>query len=208
MVVHRDAREGRASKILVGASTALVLADVAAYLFLLRAQGGTAPSDVFTVAFVAGYLVLMAIVLTLSLFDVPPLVAMRPVLRTAAAAGLLVLGVFALFSIGLLIALAGVLATVGAIRSMAVPRLARRPGRLEVAAAVIAVTVLMGGFVVTQRLILCPPQGTMSGSTSGFLTGGYSYQCNDGRLTIQSGNCNSGSGTTDSNGNVSATSSC
>src|ERR1035437_1169438 len=40
MVVHRDAREGRASKILVGASTALVLADVAAYLFLLRAQGG------------------------------------------------------------------------------------------------------------------------------------------------------------------------
>lgn len=188
-------------------SRALVLADVAAYLFLIRAQGGAAPSDVFTVAFVAGYLMLMAIVLTLSLFDGPRLVAMRPVLRTAAAAGLLVLGVFALFSIGLLIVLAGVLATIGAIRSMAVPRLARRTGLLEIVAAVIAVTVLVGGFVVTQRLILCPPQGTMSGSTSGFMTGGYSYQCNDGRLTMSSGDCNSGSGTIDSNGNA-TTSGC
>lgn len=161
----------------------------------------------FTVTFVAGYMLLMAIVLTLSLLDRPRLVAMRPVLRTAAAAGLLVLSVFALFSIGLLIALAGVLATIGAIRSMAVPQLARRPGLLEIAAAVIAVTVLMGGFVVTQRLILCPPQGTMSGSTSGFITGGFSYQCNDGRLTMQSGDCNSGSGTTDSNGNA-TTSGC
>src|SRR5450759_699420 len=146
MAMHRDAREGRGTKILVGVSMALVLADVAAYLFLIRAQGGAAPSDVFTVAFVAGYMLLMAIVLTLSLFHGPRLVAMRPVLRTAAAAGLLVLGVFALFSIGLLIVLAGVLATIGAIRSMAVPRLARRPGLLEIAAAVIAVTVLMGGF--------------------------------------------------------------
>jgi hypothetical protein len=207
MVTRRDAQEGRAIKILVGVSIALVLADVAAYLFLIRAQGGAAPSDVFTVAFVAAYMLLMAIVLTLSLLDRPRLVAMRPVLRTAAAAGLLVLGVFALFSIGLLIALGGVLATIGAIRSMAVPRLARRPGLLEIAAAVIAVTVLMGGFVVTQRLILCPPQGTMSGSTSGFITGGYSYQCNDGRLTMQSGDCNSGSGTIDSNGNA-TTSGC
>jgi hypothetical protein len=207
MVTRRDAQEGRAIKILVGVSIALVLADVAAYLFLIRAQGGAAPSDVFTVAFVAAYMLLMAIVLTLSLLDRPRLVAMRPVLRTAAAAGLLVLGAFALFSIGLLIALAGVLATIGAIRSMAVPRLARRPGLLEIAAAVIAVTVLMGGFVVTQRLILCPPQGTMSGSTSGFITGGYSYQCNDGRLTMQSGDCNSGSGTIDSNGNA-TTSGC
>ena len=206
MVIRRDAQEGRAIKILVGVSIALVLADVAAYLFLIRAQGGAGPSDVLTVVFVAAYMLLLAIVLTLSLLDRPRLVAMRPVLRTAAAAGLLVLGVFALFSIGLLIALAGVLATIGAIRSMAVPRLARRPGLLEIAAAVIAVTVLMGGFVVTQRLILCPPQGTMSGSTSGFITGGYSYQCNDGRLTMQSGDCNSGSGTTDSNGNVSASS--
>lgn len=159
MVMHRDAQEGRGIKILVGVSMALVLADVGASLFLIRARGGAAPSDVFTVAFVAGYLMLMAIVLTLSLFDGPRLVAMRPVLRTAAAAGLLVLGVFALFSIGLLIVLAGVLATIGAIRSMAVPRLARRTGLLEIVAAVIAVTVPVGGFVVTQRLILCPPQG-------------------------------------------------
>ena len=86
MVIRRDAQEGRAIKILVGVSIALVLADVAAYLFLIRAQGGAAPSDAL----------LMAIVLTLSLLDRPRLVAMRPVLRTAAAAGLLC-SVFACF---------------------------------------------------------------------------------------------------------------
>lgn len=39
------------------------------------------------------------------------------------------------------------------------------------------------------------------------MTGGYSYQCNNGRLTMQSGDCSSGSGTIDSNGNA-TTSGC
>jgi hypothetical protein len=206
-VIERNAREGRPVRVLVWASVALVLVDVAVDLSVIRAQGGTDPSDAFTVPFVAGYLVVMAILLSLSLSDGPRLAAMRPALRTAAAAGLLVLGVFALFSIGLPIFLAGVLATVGAIRATTLRNLARRTGIFEIAAAAIALTVLVGGFVVGQRVILCPPHGTMSGTTTSFITGGYSYQCNDGRLTVQSGNCNIGGGTADSSGNV-TTSSC
>jgi hypothetical protein len=206
MVIERNAREGRPFRVLVWASVALVLLDVAVYLTVVRAQGGTDPSDAFTVPFVAGYLVVMAIILSLSQSEGPRLAAMRPVLRTAAAAGLLVLGVFALFSIGLPIFLAGVLATVGAIRAMTVPHLSRLTGLFEIAAAAIAVTVLVGGFVVGQEVIVCPPHGTMSGTTSSFITGGYSYQCNDGRLTLQSGNCNSGSGTIASNGTMTASS--
>lgn len=207
MVIGRDAREGRPIRVVVWASVALVLLDVAVYLTVIRAQGGSDPPDAFTVPFVAVYLMVMAILLSISVSEGPRLAAMRPVLRTAAAAGLLVLGVFALFSIGLPIFLAGVLATVGAIRAMAVPHQARRTWLFEIAAAGVAVTVLVGGFVAAQQVILCPPHGTMSGTTSSFITGGYTYQCKDGRLTMQSGSCNTGTGTADSSGSV-TTSSC
>jgi hypothetical protein len=60
----------------------------------------------------------------------------------------------------------------------------------EIAAVVIALTVLVGGFDVTQRLIVCPSTGTMGGGGSGFLTGTYSYECVNGTLTWHSGGCN------------------
>jgi hypothetical protein len=110
-----------------------------AYLLLIRAQGEPQP-DAFTVPFVAGYLALMAVLMWLSLLDQPRLTPLRPVLRGAGAAGLLVLGVIAAFSIGLPIFAAGVLATIAAVRALAGPQ--RRNASLsEVAAAVIAVIV-------------------------------------------------------------------
>ena len=48
----------------------------------------------------------------------------------------------------------------------------------------------------------------MSGSTSGFLTGGFSYQCNNGRLTMQSGDCNGVVQGVDANGNPISASGC
>jgi hypothetical protein len=166
---------------------------------IIRSQGQPQP-DAFTVPFVAGYMALMALALWMSLLDHALLVRLRPALRATAAAGLLLLGIFAAFSIGLPILAAGVLAAVAAIRALAGPRL-RNALLSEIAAAVIAVTVLVGGFGLTQRLILCPPSGTIGGSGSGFLTGAYHYQCVNGTLTWYSGDCNGVTGGSDANGN-------
>jgi hypothetical protein len=200
MVVGRDTHVGRPTALVVWAAIILVLADLVVYALLIRGQGEPQP-DAFTVPFVIGYLALMALALWMSLLDRAPLVSLRPALRATAAAGLLLLGIFAAFSIGLPIFAAGVLAAVAAIRALAGPRL-RNAVLSEVAAAVIAVTVLVGGFELMQRLIICPSSGTIGGSGSGFVTGGYHYQCVNGTLTWYSGDCNGVTGGTDANGNT------
>ena len=205
-MVNRQTRVGRPTATLVWASVVLTLGVVVAYLLLIRAQGEPQP-DAFTVPFVAGYLTLMAILMWLSVVDRPRLASLRPALRAAGAAGLLVLGVIAAFSVGLPIFAAGVLATIAAIRALAGPPLGKAI-LSEVAAALIAVVVLIGGFEVTQRLILCPPTGTIGGSGVHFVTGGYHYQCVDGKLTMYSGDCNGVTGGVDANGNPTATSGC
>jgi len=206
MVVSRDTRVGRPTALVVWAAMILVLADLVVYGLLIRGQGEPQP-DAFTVPFVAGYLALMAVALWLSLLDRPTLVTLRPALRATAAAGLLVLGILAAMSIGLPIFAAGVLAAVAAIRALAGPRL-RNAVLAELAAAVIAVTVLVGGFELTQRLILCQSSGTIGGSGSGFVTGGYHYQCDNGTLTWYSGDCNGVTGGTDANGNPISANGC
>jgi hypothetical protein len=206
-MVAGDMRVGRPIKTVVWAAIVLVLGVVIAYLLLIRAQG-EGPPDALTVPFVAAYLTVMAALLWLSLLDQSFLVSARPALRGGAAAGLLLLGVFAAFSIGLPVFVAGILAAIAAVRALLGPR--RRNAILsEIAAAVVAVIVLVGGFEVTQRLIFCPPTGTMSGSGSHLITGGYWYECVDGTLKMHAGDCNNvGGGSFDSNGNVTATSGC
>jgi hypothetical protein len=199
MAVSPDTRVGRPTASVVWAAIILVLADLVVYGLLIRGQGEPQP-DAFTVPFVAAYLSLMALALWLSLLDRPLLASLRPALRATAAAGLLPLGIIAAMSIGLPIFAAGVLAAIAAVRALAGPRL-RTAVLSEVAAAVIAVLVLVGGFELTQRLILCPPSGTIGGSGSGFLMGGYHYQCVNGTLTWYSGDCNGVTGGTDANGN-------
>jgi hypothetical protein len=205
-MVNRETRVGRLTATLVWASVVLALGVLVAYVLLIRAQGEPLP-DAFTVPFVAGYLALMAVLMWLSLVDHPRLASMRPALRGAGAAGLLVLGVIAAASIGLPILVAGVLATIAAVRALAGPQIGKAV-LFEVASAVIAVIVLVGGFEVTQRLILCPPTGTIGGGGSGFVTGAYHYQCVDGKLTMYSGDCNGVTGGVDPNGNPVSTNGC
>ena len=132
---------------------------------------------------------------------------LRPAMLTFAAAGLLLLGVFAAFSIGVPIFAAGVLAAIATIRTLA-ERSSRNTTLSGVAGAVIAVTLLVGGFEITQSIIVCPPTGTMGGGGSGFLTGAYHYQCINGRLTRYSGDCNGVTGGVDSNGNPTSANGC
>jgi hypothetical protein len=185
----------------------LLLADVVAYLVIIRSQGDTPPDSVATIPFVSGYMLLMLGMLLLPLLSFPVLAMLRPAILAAAAAGLLLLGFFALFSIGLPIFLAGVLASIAAIRTL-IGRNSKNATLSGVAAAVIAVLVLVGGFEVTQRIIVCPPSGTMGGGSSGFLTGPYHYTCVNGALTRYSGDCNGVTGGTDANGNPISANGC
>jgi hypothetical protein len=68
--------------------------------------------------------------------------------------------------------------------------------------------VLVAGFEVTERLIVCPTHGVSGGSGYGLVTGGYHWQCVDGRLTFASGFCTSQGGGIDANGHAFTTSSC
>ena len=167
------------ARIFVGVAVAIIAVTVALYLALIRSQGGPPPDDVLTVPFVAGYLVLMAALLGLSL--VVPQVA-RPALRSGAGSGLFVLGVLSAFSIGVPVLMAGAfsLATAGL-------AIAARPGARSVlssiVAGVVAVVLLLGGFEYTWSHIVCPPTGESGGTTPSVMGHGATYLCQDGVLT-------------------------
>ena len=91
-----------------------------------------------------------------------------------------------MFSIGLPLVIAGAMATAATVRTAARHR-AMLSALSAVGAAMIAVTILVVGFEVTERLIVCPVHGTMGGGGSGFVTGPYQYECSEGRLNFHSG---------------------
>jgi hypothetical protein len=202
--VHERAKvrpmEGRASRMMVFAAFAVVLLTDALYLGLLMSQGDRPPDTAFTVPFVVGYLLLMAGLLGISLLRRRRIVAARTALRAGAAGGLLVLGVLAAMWIGLALILAGALATGAAVRTVSRPHW--KPSAVfGVAAATLAVVLLVAGFEITERMIVCPAHGSMGGGGSGLVTGPYYYDCVNGQLSYHSGSCSSSS--IDSSGNVS-----
>jgi hypothetical protein len=180
--------DGRATRVLVAIAIFLVVVGDALYLAIVFNQG-VHPLESYTTPFIAFYLVLMAGLLGASLMRRWS-TAVRGAFRAAAAGGLLVIGVLALMSIGLALVIAGGLAAAATVRTLRGP-LITSSNLLGVTSAVIAVAVLIAGFEVTERLIVCPAQGSMGGGGSGFLTGPYYYDCVDGHLTFHSGSCNS-----------------
>jgi len=165
----------------------VAVATCIAYTLLVRAQGGYGGLDVLTVPFVTGYMLLMGVLLAVSLQRALP-VNLRMPLRAAAAGGLLVLGILALFSIGLPLVVAGAMATGATVRTLRGPHLTAT-ALTAVAGAVVAVALLVAGFEANQRYIVCPAHGTYGGGGSGLVTGPYHYDCVDGRLTYSSGAC-------------------
>ena len=163
---------------------AIVLATDILYVTLINSQQPGDPA-VYVPRFVASYLAVMAALIGVALVPAKEVAVIRFPMRSAAAGGLLALGIIAAFSIGLPLVIAGSLV------GFALARTVREPGSLPrwsgVVVALLAVAVLIGGFEVTQRLIVCPETGTMGGGGSGFVTGPYHYQCVNGQLNFQSG---------------------
>ncbi len=188
----------RAAGFMTWFALVFALATDAVYLLLVLGQGGERP-DVATVVFIASYLIALAALLAASLLRRWSAVV-RLSLRAAAAGGLLVLGVLAIFSIGLPLLIAGAMATGATVRTLRGPFLTV-PSISAVAAAVVAVVVLVAGFEVTERLIACPAHGSSGGGGTGLVTGPYYYDCVDGQLTFHSGSCNTAA-SIDSNGTV------
>jgi hypothetical protein len=204
MATAASTREGRALRLLIWIAFVMVLVTAFGYVLVIRAQESY-PPEAFVVPFVAAYLVLMAAMLGVSLREGSLAVRLRPVLRGGAAAGLLAIGVLALMSVGILLVVAGGLATAAAVMTL----VGRRWSTFvyEAAAALVALVLLVTGFEVTDRLIVCPPHG-LGGSGYGLVTGGYHWTCVDGHLDFRSGFCSSSGGGFDANGHAFATNSC
>jgi hypothetical protein len=206
MATQSAVQDDQATRTLVQIAVVIVLVVDAGYVLIIATQRSY-PADAFTVPFLAGYWLVMAAMLGLSLLDPPRVMALRPALRAGAAAGLLVTGLLGLFSIGLPLVVAGSLATGAAVRTLA-GRDRRRAVSFEIVAAMIAVVVVVAGLELTSRVILCPAHGVSGGSGYGLVSGGYHWRCVDGRLTFASGFCNSQGGGVDANGHAFSTSNC
>src|ERR1700730_5886493 len=205
MAIGSAGRESTTLRRLVWFPIVIVAISDIGYVLIIRTQDSHSP-DGFRVLFVAAYLALMAVMLGVSLLDRPVIIRVRPALRAGAAAGLLILGVLAVFSIGIPIVAAGALATGAAGRAASGLRL---PGVItEIAAAAVAIAVLVAGFEVTERLIVCPAKGVSGGSGYGLISGGYHWTCVDGKLDFRSGFCSTGSEGIDANGPAYLISSC
>ena len=179
MVAARRDSEGWATRVLVAVPVVALVAIVAGYIAIVQNQGGPAPSDLFTVPFVAGYLLLMGAILALSLIERPTIRSLRPALRAAASAGLVALGILAGFSIGPAIMIAALFAiAVTVISIISAPRRGTLIG--AAVGALLSVGLLIFGLEVVWNIIICPPTGQSSGTTAT----GVNYDCEDGYLTV------------------------
>lgn len=169
----------------VGAAILAAAAD-ALYLGIVSTQGAS-PPQFLRVPFVAAFIAIMAVCAALS-----PRVSARlwrPLLLGSSAAGLLLLGFFAMFSIGLPLVVAGVLASYGLINALGQARSSGEPSgkaavTMALGGAVLAVLVLLVGLSLTELAIRCPANGIESGSGGVLLGGPYQYSCDNGELTI------------------------
>jgi len=159
----------------------------------------------FRVAFVATFIALLAI--TAALSTRASATTWRPALLALSAIGLLAMGFIAIFSIGLPLLIAGALAFVALMFSLAA---SRQPAGIVKAGAggLLALAIFLGGLEATEHAIGCPAEGVETGSGSGFLSGPYHYTCVNGKLTVYPGACNSGGATVDASGNVISVSTC
>jgi hypothetical protein len=169
----------------VGAAV-IAAADDAFYRGVVTTQSGSNP-QFLRVPFVAAFIALMAICAALS--SRASAAPWRPLLLGVSATGLILLGFFGIFSIGLPLLVAGVLASLGLINALGQARSSGERSRkaaiaMTVGGAVLTVAVVVAGFTLTELAIRCPASGIETGSGSTLLATSYSYSCDNGKLTI------------------------
>src|SRR5256885_15832202 len=152
----------------LGVSAALIAGTVdVLYLGYVSSQGAGDPKFL-RVPFVALFIAVMAICAALSARQ--SAARWRPLLLGASAAGLLLLGYFAIFSIGLPLLVAGAFALVSLVGTLSLdggpPAASAKAAAAGMAAAgaVLAVVVLLAGFLVAAGAIRCPGSRIGSGS--------------------------------------------
>jgi hypothetical protein len=169
----------------VGAAI-IAAADDALYLGIVGTQGGSNP-QFLRIPFVAAFIAAMAICAALS--SRASALRWRSLLLGVSAAGLILIGFFGIFSIGLPLVVAGVLASLGLINSLGQARAnGKTSGSAAVAMAagggVLATVALLAGISLTELALRCPANAIESGSGASLLSGSYQYSCDNGKLTI------------------------
>jgi len=168
------------------AAAIIAAANDVLYLAIIATQSDSA-SQFLRVPFIAAFIAVMAICAALS--SMASAGRWGSFLLGVSAAGLLLLGFLAMFSIGLPLVIAGVLAALGLIKTLGDVRSSgERSARAAVATAaggaVLAVVVLLAGVSFTELAVRCPANGQESGSGFSLLGGAYQYRCDHGVLTI------------------------
>ena len=166
----------------VGLIVAIVVAvvDVLYIRFVEVVQGATSDMP-WVVPFVASYVGLLAVCALLSATGSPS--SWRIALLGGSAGGLVVLGFFALFSIGLPLLVMGLVSVAALVRTVRGATKRRLATGASIAGALTAVLVMLAGFEITDRIIACR-SGVVSGGGTGFLTSSYSYTCENGRAIV------------------------
>lgn len=171
---------------IIAAAVIAATVDVLYVLVLIPAQHAEDPAFL-TVPFVAGFIALMAVCAALAARVRSG--RLRPLLLGVAAAGLLLLGFFAMFSIGLPLVAAGGVLLLSLIRSLSSGSTAKS-GRAfssigrAIAGGVLSIAVLLGGLSFAEVTIRCPARGQMGGGGITVAGISYSYNCDNGKLTL------------------------
>jgi|SRR5438034_11781782 len=150
----------------------LVMTVDVLYIWYVRFVQGATSDLPWRAPFVASYLGVVAICALLSTTATAG--AWRTALLGACASGLLVLGFFAMFSIGLPLVVMGLFAAAALFRAIASATRRSLAAGASIVGALAAVLLLLTGFEITERIIACPPGVISGGGGAGFLTGSYS----------------------------------
>lgn len=169
----------------IAAAVIAATVDVLYVVVVIPAEHAEDPAFL-TVPFVAAFIALMAMCALASLASPE---RWRPLFLGAAAAGLILIGFFALMSIGLPLLAAGLVLLITLIRMLSsVVSGGHRSvfSRIGVAlgGGALSIAILLGALSVSEVLIKCPASGQMSGSGLTLVGVSYSYSCDNGKLTI------------------------
>lgn len=149
------------------------------YVVFVQRDGSDQP---WTVPFVAAYLVAMAVCAVLA--ATIPAATWRLAFLGATAIGLLVLGFFALMSIGLPLFIMGLVSAAVLVNAIRHAARRRRALAVSLTGALASISLQFVGFAVTERMIACPP-GAVSGSGGGLFSGSYTYTCQNGHAIVR-----------------------